>query len=68
MCVQAKINGGYARLIGLLSTLILGGCGAVTQPDDGAGPRSTLNLSVLGVDSESTYYETNPNHELELAE
>lgn len=68
MCVQATIYRGYVRLIGLLGALIIGGCGAVTQPDDSAGPRSTLNLSVLGVDSESTYYETNPNHELELAE
>ncbi len=68
MYVQARINREPARLWALLGMVLVGGCGAVTGQSDDVGSRSTLNLSVLGTDSETTYYETNPNHELELAE
>lgn len=51
-----------------LGAVIVGGCGVAVGPNDADGRRSTLNLSTLGLSSESTYYETNPNHLFELAE
>jgi len=62
------MNGGNARRVALFGVLILGGCGVVLGPEDADGPRSTLNLSTLGLNSASTYYEANPNHLFELAE
>jgi hypothetical protein len=52
----------------LLGTIIVGGCGVGVGPDREDGSRSTLNLATLGLDSETTYYETSPNHLFELAE
>jgi hypothetical protein len=66
--VQAGIHRGALRASVLLASCVAGGCGAFTGQVDDDGPRSTLNLSVLGADDETTYYEHDANHELELAE
>lgn len=68
MYVQNLTKEGSARRVVLLCVLILGGCGVALGPEDTDGPRSTLNLFTLGLDSASTYYEANPNHLFELAE
>lgn len=68
MYVRQWLSGDNVRRLAAVSVLISGGCGAVPGTEDARGSHSTLNLSVLGIGSESTYYETNPNHQLELAE
>lgn len=44
------------------------GCGFQLGSTGGSGSRSTLNLDTLGLDSETTFFESNPNHRFELAE
>ena len=41
--------------------ILLSGCGSGLLPGEGDSPRSTLNLATLGLDGESTYYETDFN-------
>ncbi|MDO8630294.1 MAG: matrixin family metalloprotease, partial [Phycisphaerales bacterium] len=68
MCVRKAVDGGAARLAGGFLAFILGGCGVDlgSQPGDGSIPTSTL--SVLNLDNVPTYYETDANNLLELAE
>ena len=54
MYVLARINREPARLWALFGMVLVGGCGAITGQGDDVGSRSTLNLSVLGADSETS--------------
>ncbi len=68
MYVRSFVNGdGVCRVI-CLSAVILGGCGLNLGGNGANGSRLPLNLSALDLDSETTYYETTPNHQFELAE
>lgn len=66
MYVRKAVDGGAARLAGLV--FILGGCGVDlgSQPGDGSSPTTTL--SALNLDNVATYYENEANNLLELAE
>lgn len=56
------------RILLSVTILTLSGCVDLFFPRDDGGPRPTLNLVTLGLNSESTYYETLPNEQLEAAE
>ena len=68
MHVQESTNGKYARLLLLVGTLVFGGCGNGFNLLDGDPSRPTLNLSTLGLDTSSTYFETYENDLFEEAE
>ncbi len=57
-----------ARWAARFGTLLVTGCGTAFGPGGGGESRPTLDLSTLGLDSDSTYYETDSNDLLELAE
>jgi predicted Zn-dependent protease len=62
------VDGGAARLAGGFIAFILGGCGVDlgSQTSDGSFPTTTL--SEFNLDNVPTYYETDANNLLELAE
>ena len=66
--VHKLVHWANARRAFYLSAMVLGGCGADLGRDGENGSRLPLNLSTLGIDSKTTYYENNPNHLFELAE
>lgn len=68
MYVHKLVHWANARRAFYLSAMVLGGCGADLGRDGENGSRLPLNLSTLGIDSKTTYYENNPNHLFELAE
>lgn len=68
MYVRNFVNGDGVRRVICLSAMILGGCGWNLGGDGERRSRLPLNLSTLGLDSETTYHETTPNHQFELAE
>ncbi len=68
MYVQKSVNGDGVRRVICLSMMILGGCGWNLGGEGAHRSPLPLNLSTLGLDNETTYHETTPNHEFELAE
>lgn len=44
------------------------GCGFDLSAISGNGARTTLNLDTLGLENETTFFESNPNHRFDLAE
>lgn len=66
--VRNSVTGDGVRRVICLSAMILGGCGWNLGGDGANGPRVPLNLSAFDLDSETTYHETTPNHQFELAE
>ncbi len=68
MYVRKAVDGGAARLAGGFIAFILGGCGVDlgSQTSDGSFPTTTL--SEFNLDNVPTYYETDANNLLELAE
>jgi hypothetical protein len=66
--VQKLFRGGNVCRLAGLGTIILGGCGVAVGPDGNDERRPTLNLSTVGLDSESTYFETDTNDLFDAAE
>ena len=68
MYVQHYARGDYARRIAYLAALLLSGCGSGLGTGGIGGLSSSLNLSTVGLDDESTFYETDANEGFESAE
>ncbi len=68
MQVQKNARGKSARRPILLGALIVCGCGNNPGAPGDNSPRPTLNLSTLGLSSDSTYFETYDNNLFEQAE
>lgn len=62
-CTNRLVRAGSILLLGFTS-----GCGVFTTPQALDSLRPQLNLSTLGIGSESTHFETSANDQFELAE
>ncbi len=68
MRVRKAIDSGAARLAGGFLAFILGGCGVYPGSQSGGESSPTSTLSAFNLDNAPTYYETDANNLLELAE